>query len=339
MAVPPLTGGDPGVHPMVRAPVVSAASRDDPGAPIYATELGQVRLASAGGHAGSAGPLLCAPSVRGESGQHGLALSADGSLLAFASDADDLLPGDHNRSADIFLADLETGTSVLISASLYGGSGNGASHHPTLSADGRVIAFVSAASDLVPGDDNQATDLFVHDLRQGLTTRIEIGAGTGLVSAGMGLHPSLSLARDGNTLAYVSLAGDPDSHSATADAAAPRERVFVTDLTTGTTRMVSVDNDGAPLPEACFDVSLSHDGRMVAFSTTLAPPYQDVVIHDLRLERSEMLHMGTRARAPGDLTLPRLAGNGTSLALVSTVNLDRPGAHEGADVLLVPLRP
>jgi subtilisin len=96
------------------------------------------------------------------------ALSADGRVLAFTSLADDLVAGDANDVADIFVRD-GTATS-RISIATNGGDANGPSSHPSLSADGRYVAFQSDATNLVVGDTNNTTDVFVRDRVAGTTT-------------------------------------------------------------------------------------------------------------------------------------------------------------------------
>jgi Tol biopolymer transport system component len=91
-------------------------------------------------------------------------LSATGRFVAFVSTASDLVANDTNGAPDVFVRDLKTGTTTLVSVNRAGtDSGNGASfgsYAPLLSADGRVVAFQSAASDLVANDTNGAGDVF-----------------------------------------------------------------------------------------------------------------------------------------------------------------------------------
>jgi len=88
----------------------------------------------------------------------------NGRFVAFASSSDSLVLGDANGQSDVFVKDLSTGAVTLASASAGGGSGNGSSRTPSLSADGRLVAFQSDASSLVPGDTNGTWDVFVRDL-------------------------------------------------------------------------------------------------------------------------------------------------------------------------------
>jgi Tol biopolymer transport system component len=98
------------------------------------------------------------------------ALSADGRVVAFASSASTLVPGDTNGVADIFVHDRETGMTERVSLSSTGRQGNSGSMVSggagtsayALSADGRAVVFWSRASNLVPGDTNGSADIFVH---------------------------------------------------------------------------------------------------------------------------------------------------------------------------------
>jgi Tol biopolymer transport system component len=100
--------------------------------------------------------------VRGSS--YRPALSADGRFVAFVSRVHTLVPGDTNNKADVFVRDRRTGTTERVSVGPNGVQGNGRSDFPTLSADGRFVAFESEASNLGPGDTNDAGDVFVRTL-------------------------------------------------------------------------------------------------------------------------------------------------------------------------------
>ena len=89
-------------------------------------------------------------------------LSADGSIVTYQSMASDLVPGDTNGSADVFVYDLSAGSTTMISRDRDGGSTDGPSLAPVPSADGALIAFESVAGDLVPGDTNDQVDTFVY---------------------------------------------------------------------------------------------------------------------------------------------------------------------------------
>src|SRR5207245_282238 len=88
-------------------------------------------------------------------------ISANGRYIAFYSEASNLVPRDSNAVSDVFVRDMQTGTTRRVSVSSTGGQGNNSSGAPSISADGRYVAFDSYASNLVPGDTNRRFDVFV----------------------------------------------------------------------------------------------------------------------------------------------------------------------------------
>jgi hypothetical protein len=90
-------------------------------------------------------------------------ISADGRYVAFESYASNLVPGDTNGMWDLFVHDRQNGQTTRVSVSSTGAEGNSNSGEPSISADGRYVAFDSYASNLVPGDTNGLWDVFVHD--------------------------------------------------------------------------------------------------------------------------------------------------------------------------------
>jgi len=265
------------------------------------------------------------------------ALSGDGRLVVYVSSADDIVAGDDNGRSDVLLYDRQSQSTRLISASSDGTAGDGHSHHPVISGDGCMVAYVSAAENLVDDDHNATADIFVHDLTTGLTRRIDLSVADRPFAGGPGRAPSLSLSWDGTTLAFVA-AHAPGTLAQPSDPrTTPRSRVYLTDLTSGQTQLASVDRSGAPLSESCFEVSLSHDGKLLAFSTTLSAPYRDVLLFDRCSGRTRALPVDVGEPQSGDQWLPQLAGDGSGLALVSSRALDVSAAHEGGDVLVMHL--
>lgn len=138
--------------------VVWASPGTESGSPIQAwcaeVESGEVRLVSAA-------PDGISP---GNGNSKFTAISADGRYVAFASRADNLVPDDGNGAKDVFLRDLQTGQTLLLSRTGSGKTGTGWSFTPFFSADGRHVLFLSHAPDLVPGDFNQGADLFLVEI-------------------------------------------------------------------------------------------------------------------------------------------------------------------------------
>src|SRR6266446_5338687 len=119
------------------------------------------------------------------------ALSADGRFVAFVSFATNLVAGDTNGATDVFVHDRQTGITERVSVASDGTQGNNASSYPVLSADGRFVAFDSDATDLVAGDTNGTTDVFVHDRQTGATERMSVASG-GVQGNGFSAGPALS---------------------------------------------------------------------------------------------------------------------------------------------------
>jgi hypothetical protein len=177
------------------------------------------------------------------------ALSADGQYIAFGSTASNLVPGDTNGKEDVFVKDLSTGNITMVSA-----GGNGASQNPSISADGQHVAFVSAASNLVPGDTNNANDIFVRDIQT--VGNLQTGSLTWVSAGGNAGSASPSISSDGRYVAFSSfasnlLSGDTNGNS----------DVFLKDLQTGRLTMVSSGGSDNSLGS-----SVSADGHAVAFT-------------------------------------------------------------------------
>src|SRR5439155_1190150 len=117
--------------------------------------------------------------TQGNSDSVDASISADGRFVAFYSSANNLVPGDTNGAEDVFVHDRLTGTTERVSVDSAGTQGNSESFLPSISADGRFVAFYSDATNLVPGDTNGFEDVFVHDRLTGATERVSVAsAGT-----------------------------------------------------------------------------------------------------------------------------------------------------------------
>ncbi len=206
-------------------------------------------------------------------------LSADGRYLAYYSFATNLVAGDANGIADVFVRDLQTKITVRVSLSSEGAEG----HHPiwasdassgsftgSISGDGRYVAFSSNATDLVPGDTNDSFDVFVRDRDADsvgvydeagsiTTTRQSLSSGD---YQGNADSTGPAITADGRHLAWSSLAtnlveGDTNN----------RSDVFVRDLVSGQTAIASVSTGGASANNRSEDASISADGRYVIFTS------------------------------------------------------------------------
>ena len=186
-------------------------------------------------------------------------ISANG-YVAFYSTASNLVSGDTNGAGDIFVNDLQTGVTKRISVASDGTQGNNHSQSPSISADGRYVAFHSTASNLVSGDTNGTGDVFVNDLQTGTTKRISVASDGTQGNGNSGYLPSISA--DGRYVAFESTAsnlvsGDTNN---TAD-------IFVNDLQAGTTKLISIASDGTQGNSWSDIPSISADGSYVVFAS------------------------------------------------------------------------
>jgi cold shock CspA family protein len=133
------------------------------------------------------------------------AISADGRFVAFTSVATNLVASDTNGHADVFVHDMQTGTTTLVSVDSSGNQADADCLHPWLSADGRLVSFESAATNLVPGDSNGVSDVFVHDLQTGTTQRWSVDS-TG--AQGNGASSVAALSADGRFGCFKSYASN-----------------------------------------------------------------------------------------------------------------------------------
>jgi len=227
---------------------------------------------------------------QGSRDSRGCDLSGQGRFVVFASDAANLVEGDTNGVKDIFALDRDTGEVRRVSVSSAGGQANGVSAIPSITPDGRFVAFQSDADNLVPGDTNGAGDVFVRDMNSGTTIRVGL-ADNGAEPPSGSSGPSIS--DDGRRVAFISddplVAGDTNDES---DA-------FVRDLLAGATIRVSVDGSGAEADDATVGVVISGDGRVVAFESAAT----NLVAGDSNGERDIFIRdlmAGTTMRVPAD---------------------------------------
>jgi Tol biopolymer transport system component len=268
----------------------------------------------------------------------GAVLSGDGRVVAFTSVASDLVAGDTNQVGDVFVRDLVTGTTTRVSVGPGGVQGDGDSFfEPRLSADGRFVAFTSFATNLVTGDTNGVSDVFVHDRQTSTTTRVSLGPGGAQADRGSDL-PSISA--DGRYVAFTSeatnLIGDGADGNNMLD-------VFVHDRQTGTTTRVSVGPGGAQGDNSSFRPSISGDGRSVAFgsdATNLVTGDTnsriDVFVHDRTTGTTMMVSRGTGgAQADEDSDFPSMSGDGRFVAFEAVAtNLVDVDTNRRQDVFL-----
>jgi Tol biopolymer transport system component len=141
--------------------------------------------------------------IEGNNASNAPSISGNGRYVAFESLSTNLVAGDGNGVIDIFVHDRNTATTTRVSVDSLGNEGNGDSNFPSISSDGRYVAFESDADNLigVGNDTNGSTDIFVHDLQTGETTRVSVDS-TGTQGDNHSYSPSIS--SDGKFVAFQS---------------------------------------------------------------------------------------------------------------------------------------
>ena len=204
--------------------------------------------------------------VESNGDSYGPAISADGRYVAFTSSASNLTTVDGNGELDIFVRDRVSRTTVLVSAGPQGAMGDGPSVAPSISADGRFVAFESDASTLVRGDTNGTGDVFVRDLVTEVTRRLSVG---GLEQQTESPSFGAAISANGTAVAFESFSSRlvPDDTNGALD-------VFVADVASGRIDRVSLATDGRQADDRSYSPTISADGRVVAFASfadNLAP--------------------------------------------------------------------
>jgi Tol biopolymer transport system component len=250
------------------------------------------------------------------------AISGDGRFGAFVSTANNLVAGDTNNRADIFVRDFAAGITTRVNVSSAGVETNGYSHSPVFSENGRIVVFASVATNLVAGDTTGSpnADIFVHDRLTGTTSRVSISS-TGVEANGDSARPSISA--DGRFVAFTSLASNlviGDTNNG--------HDVFVHDRQTGTTSRVSANNSGTGGDRGSYSFlgALSGDGRWVTFASearNLVTPDAnnavDIFVHDRSLGttmRVNMTPVGTEANRDSGLN-PSISRDGRYVTFTS----------------------
>lgn len=258
-------------------------------------------------------------------------ITPDGRFVVFASSASNLVSDDRNKACDVFMRDRKTNKTKRISVATTGIEGIGVctpagldvqsgSGAPSISADGKRVAFVSCATNLVPGDTNLIADVFVYDVTSGTIARASVGPDGAQAQGGPGsFSDSPTISGNGRSVTFVS----------SADGLAPREepllpiggrtRVFVRDLATKTTELVSRGVDGEDPDSSSHDPSISADGRYVAYASGAT----NIVIPDANSRSCDVF---VYDREKGETRRVNVASDGTQSETVPVMLDDGCGA-------------
>src|SRR5262249_47084092 len=187
------------------------------------------------------------------------AMSSDARYVTFDSLATNLVAGDVNGVADVFLRDRQAGTTVRVSVDSGGNGGNGASTEPVIAGTGRFVVYQSDASNLVIGDTTGATDVFTCDRQTGTNVRVSV---TSAGAQAGGASTDAAISAGGRFIVFRSLAEDLVAGDANG-----KSDCFLYDRQTAVTSLVSLDATGGQGDDASFDPSVSNDGRVYVFAS------------------------------------------------------------------------
>jgi Tol biopolymer transport system component len=310
-------------------------SDDGDGTPdVYVRDLqtGTTRLVSRA--SGAAG-------VKSNGNAYQVAISGDGRYVAFDSEATSLDPDDADTGDDVYVRDLQTDTTTLVSRAAGGAKANADTDRPALSADGRLVAFTSSATNLDPDDGDNALDVYVRDLQTHAVTLVS--RATGADGAKCNEHcEAPAISADGRFVAFESRASnlDPADGDGVFD-------VMVRDLQTSTTMLVSRASGvaGAKSDGESFLPAISGDGRFVAFTSSGsnldpadADAIPDVYVRDLQTGTTTLVSRAggaTGAVGNGGSDSPAISSDGRYIAFASEAsNLDPDDGDTAVDVFV-----
>jgi Tol biopolymer transport system component len=254
-----------------------------------------------------------------------VSISATGRFVAFDDNAPNLVKDKRSYFYDVYVRDRVRGKTTRVSLSSTGAEGNDDSFFPSISANGRFVAFASLASNLVPGDRNHRGDIFVRDRKLGTTTRVSVNSAGKEANDGSIWLPAIS--DNGRVVAFFSRSTNlvPDDHNGIAD-------FFVRDLKRDKTTRVSVSSAGeeqtrgSGVEELGIVPALSHNGRFVAFFSASPNLVEgdrndtdDIFVRDRKLGETTRVSVSSTGEEGNDTSLffPSISANGRFVAFTS----------------------
>jgi Tol biopolymer transport system component len=271
--------------------------------------------------------------IVGNTDSYSPSISADGRYVAFYSDANNLMDpnfetsaSDSNGVSDIFVRDRVAGTTKRVNLNNGIQATGGSSSNPSISADGRYVAFCSYATNLVSGDTNGLLDVFVRDTWGGTTKRVmgKTSSGSPAEPNGDSYDPSIS--SDGHYVSFVSYAtnlvlGDTNGWGDVFRADMFQSRMpFVT--------LVSIAANGTQGNDWASSPSLSADGRYVSFVSWASNlvsgdtnGYNDVFVKDMVTKKIKRLSVSSNGTVGNSFSYDTaISANGKYVVFVSQAN-------------------
>ncbi len=262
-------------------------------------------------------------------------ISANGRFIAFTSVAPNLAAIPGASGSQIFLRDTQTNTTTLVSQDASSNAGNGASSQPTISADGRFVAFTSVAPNLAAIPGASGSQIFLRDTQTNTTTLVSQDASS---NAGNGASSQPTISADGRFVAFTSVAPN-----LAAIPGASGSQIFLRDTQTSTTTLVSQDASSNAGNGASSQPTISADGRFVAF-TSVAPNLaaipgasgSQIFLRDTQTNTTTLVSQDASSNAGnGASSQPTINTNGRFIAFTSVApNLAAIPGASGSQIFL-----
>jgi Tol biopolymer transport system component len=256
---------------------------------------------------------------QGNSKSHAPSISADGTLIVFDSSATNLTDDKCDNGLNhVFVRDVTAGTTRCVSVRSNGNEGNGDSSNPSISADGRVVVFQSAATNLADRCDNGNSHIYTHNLAMDETRCISLN-NNGDQSNGNSALPKIS--GDGRFVAFES---NPTNF--TQRCSNGFTHIFVRDTVEDKTTCASIDNNGNQGNNDSVQPSMSSDGRFVAFSSAASnltgkrckSGNVQVFVRDRANDETKCASLGPKdVEGNGESSNPSISANGTLVTFES----------------------
>jgi len=265
-------------------------------------------------------------------------MSDNGQFIVFESQATNLVGGDTNEVADIFLLDIAKGITTRLSVDSEGVEANDTSDSPSISRDGQYVVFRSSASNLVANDENDFNDVFIHNTQTNETELISINAAGTLAGNGASSNPSVSA--DGRFVAFSGPALD-----LVLDDSNEKIDVFRRDRLKNITTLISVSSNGEQGDGNSLAADISADGRYIVFessATNLVPDdlmgIRDIFVHDTQSGETARVSVSrTNEEGNGSSQLPAISADGQYITFRSDAsNLVENDTNSARDIFITP---